>query len=191
MNKAVMISIRPKWCEKILKGQKTIEVRKNAPKLATPFKCYIYCTAAKGKEMYHVPITKESLSLPGCPCTVGNKRVVAEFTCDKIVEAEWDYKPDWNGEVYGDTLYLLKGSCLSEKEIISYGNGDKVNGYVYGWHISDLKIYAEPLSIDHFRKADFNCKRNGIDPKVRHSCYGCRDCEIKRPPQSWCYVEDI
>lgn len=29
-------------------GEKTIEVRKTRPKMATPFKCYIYCT--KGQE---------------------------------------------------------------------------------------------------------------------------------------------
>jgi hypothetical protein len=38
---AVLISIRPKWCEKIASGEKTIEVRKTKPKLLTPFKCYI------------------------------------------------------------------------------------------------------------------------------------------------------
>lgn len=44
MSKAVLISIRPGWCEKIANGEKTIEVRKTRPKLETPFKCYIYCT---------------------------------------------------------------------------------------------------------------------------------------------------
>ena len=42
MSKAVLISIQPKWCELILRGKKTIEVRKNRPKLETPFKVYIY-----------------------------------------------------------------------------------------------------------------------------------------------------
>ena len=44
MSKSVMISIRPKWCEKIVNGEKTIEVRKTRPKLNTPFRVYIYCT---------------------------------------------------------------------------------------------------------------------------------------------------
>ena len=44
MSKAVMISIRPRWCELIANGKKTIEVRKTRPKLQPPFKCYIYCT---------------------------------------------------------------------------------------------------------------------------------------------------
>lgn len=45
--KAVLISINPLWCELIGNGEKTIEVRKNRPKLKTPFKVFIYCTKAK------------------------------------------------------------------------------------------------------------------------------------------------
>lgn len=36
----VLIAIRPQWVEKITSGEKTIEVRKNAPK-EVPFKCYV------------------------------------------------------------------------------------------------------------------------------------------------------
>ena len=36
MSKAVLISIRPKWCQKIINGQKAIEVRKTRPKMDTP-----------------------------------------------------------------------------------------------------------------------------------------------------------
>lgn len=46
---AVMLSIKPKWCELIAKSQKTVEVRKTKPKLKPPFKCYIYCTKASKK----------------------------------------------------------------------------------------------------------------------------------------------
>lgn len=37
MAKSVLISIRPEWVEKILSGEKTLEVRKTRPKLETPF----------------------------------------------------------------------------------------------------------------------------------------------------------
>ena len=37
MAKAVLISIRPEWAEKILFGKKTLEVRKTRPCLETPF----------------------------------------------------------------------------------------------------------------------------------------------------------
>ena len=59
MSKAVLISIRPKWCEKIINGQKTVEVRKTRPKLNPPFKCYIY--------------------------KCGNGKVIGEFLCDEII----------------------------------------------------------------------------------------------------------
>ena len=39
MAKAVLISIKPQWCELIANGIKTLEVRKSRPKLETPFKC--------------------------------------------------------------------------------------------------------------------------------------------------------
>ena len=44
MELAVLLSIQPQWCEKIASGEKTVEVRKNAPKLKTPFKVYMYET---------------------------------------------------------------------------------------------------------------------------------------------------
>lgn len=62
--KSVLISIRPKWCELIASGKKSIEVRKTWPKLPTPFTCYIYCTKERG-------------------CANGGK-VIGEFVCDLI-----------------------------------------------------------------------------------------------------------
>lgn len=72
---SIMLSIQPKWCEKIASGEKTIEVRKNRPKLETPFKCYIYCTKS---EMYY-----------------GNGKVIGEFVCDTIIRSQ-AYCKFWN-----------------------------------------------------------------------------------------------
>lgn len=60
MSKAVLISIRPKWCEKIISGEKTIEVRKTRPKMDTPFKCYFHLSFmwnAKSVVMFSVTST--------------------------------------------------------------------------------------------------------------------------------------
>lgn len=59
MSKAVLISIRSGWCQKIMEGRKTIEVRKTRPKMDTPFKCYIYCTT--GRPDLNIPISQERL----------------------------------------------------------------------------------------------------------------------------------
>lgn len=68
MGKAVMISIRPKWCQKIANGEKTIEIRKTRPRLETPFKCYIYCTQGG-----------VALGMWG-----KHGKVIGEFFCDKV-----------------------------------------------------------------------------------------------------------
>lgn len=49
--KAILMSIRPKWVEKIANGEKTVEVRKTVPKCDQPFKVYMYCTKEKTKTM--------------------------------------------------------------------------------------------------------------------------------------------
>ena len=40
-NKAVLISIQPEWCKKIITKEKTVEIRKTMPSvISEPFKCY-------------------------------------------------------------------------------------------------------------------------------------------------------
>ena len=73
--KAVLMSIHPKWCEKIFNGEKTIEVRKNAPKLETPFKVYVYQTKHRGGKA----IVSEVLN-----SVYAGGKVIGSFVCDKI-----------------------------------------------------------------------------------------------------------
>lgn len=122
MSKAVMLSIRPKWCEKIINGNKTIEVRKTRPKLDTPFKCYIYCTQG------------------GVALGAWGKhgKVIGEFTCDRIYElAPLNHAPD----------DVEKQACLTREEIANY-----LKGTGYGWHISDLRIYDAPRELSEFER---------------------------------------
>ena len=51
-NKAILLSIQPVWCSKIVLKEKTVEVRKTRPKLETPFKVYIYCTLAGSDSLF-------------------------------------------------------------------------------------------------------------------------------------------
>ena len=91
MSKAVLISIRPKWCELIANGTKTVEVRKTRPKLETPFKCYIYCTSGR-PDLNIFLYSPERLmqdyldtgSMKSLNCPLGNGKVIGEFTCDRI-----------------------------------------------------------------------------------------------------------
>lgn len=187
MAKAVLISIRPEWVKKILDGEKTLEVRKTRPNMETPFKVYIYCTA--GNLSYKVN--------GGMVCNVsGGKIAVGEFTCDNIATYNYDYCPHPEiGMDYdcGDSWWEiddedLKSACLSEKEFRYYAFGRKE---MYGWHISDLKIYAQPKQLSEF-KGLCNIKVGCWEcPYYNYTTVECDGRTIKRPPRSWRYVEGL
>lgn len=204
MSKAVMLSIRPKWCEKIASGEKTIEVRKTKPKLETPFKCYIYCTAERAgydalwvldaptREKYSFMAVSAYLESPK-GANKGNGKVIGEFTCERIVPITYD-----GGRLWCPTNAAFSpATCLSQTEIIAY-IGDK--GRCYGWHISNLKIYNTPRELGEFWQ---DCPEYS---ELSTNCWTCEnvcgdgdetDCDtdgrryLRRPPQSWCYVEEM
>lgn len=195
MSKAVLISIRPKWCEKIARGEKTVEVRKTRPKLETPFKCYIYCTKAKerligilrdGDENYGETYHGKTVFIKtgeGSICDMWGKRqkVIGEFVCDRIFPIDvYDNGciKDWNFE-------CMWQACLPYEGIAAYIGREKRG---YGWHISDLLIYDTPRELWEFERP-YECDE--CDAKWASECNACHEKKkIKRPPQSWCYVEE-
>ena len=193
MSRAVLISIRPMWCEKIISREKTIEVRKTRPELETPFKCYIYCTI--GGQDLNIPISQERLmrdyletgSMKSLNCPLGNGKVIGEFTCERIVPITYD-----GGRLWCPTNAAFSpATCLSQEEIIAY-IGDK--GRCYGWHISNLKIYDTPRELIEFHtwKKCKSCSKSGYESTA---CIYDENCmvpvAITKAPQSWCYVEEM
>lgn len=197
MMKSVLIAIRPKWVEKIASGEKTIEVRKSAPK-EVPFKAYIYesrngghrCKRCNEKDSCY------SYAPKNVGCYNGSGKVIGWFICDKVemVNAKCsDYGIDL---FYHD---CLTNGCLTEREIEKYFNipedrdlrAMKGNGYV--WNISDLKIYGSPKELSEFSRPCsysglcFSCKRTSFKKDGNLLC----NTKINRPPQSWMYVEDL
>ena len=172
--KSVLISIQPKWCELIASGKKTVEVRKNRPKVDTPFKVYIYETNWKDNtywKNYH----KDKLG-----------KVIGEFVCNEIyslsqalsgiavVDMDWCLiDPDW----------FRDASCLTDEEVCNYLNDN--DGF--GWLISDLVIYDKPKELSEFHPY---CNHADYCTECKNYDFDTKDCRrIKRPPQSWCYVE--
>ena len=182
MSKAVLISIRPKWCRKIASGEKTIEVRKTRPKLAPPFKCYIYCTREKhlafmqnqtGTNLISCLDAETAIPVGGF---MGNGKIIGEFICDRIYELE-TRSPGGSYYVKGEnqptTNAVARQSCLTLRDMHEYLKAAKG----YGWHISDLVIYDMPKALESFTG-------------LRDTKFGAAPYEIKRAPQSWCYVEE-
>lgn len=185
MSKAVMLSIRPKWCEKICSGEKTIEVRKTRPKMNTPFKCYIYCTLPKYPHEDFI-----ATNYPR-PQFYGGGKVIGEFTCDRIYELE-TRSPGGSYYVKGEgqptTNDVARQSCLTFKDMHEYLQAAKG----YGWHISDLKIYDKPRELREFKKNNRDCFYADLG-LAKRDCPDCKNsgCFLERPPQSWCYVEEM
>lgn len=199
---AVLLSVRPKWCWLIASGKKTVEIRKTRPKIETPFKCYIYCTKPKmitkyvfKPEDYPEYMRPEKPvfckvpdgSSPYCSVVNGNGKVIGEFVCDVIFTMSITYSDPTSRIALKEFPY----TCLTDRQIIDYlGNGNQG----YGWHISNLVIYDKPKELNEFylKKKCHSCKRSGYESSA---CIYDEDCIvpaiITRPPQSWCYVQDL
>ena len=170
MSKAVLISIRPEWCARIASGEKSIEVRKTRPKIDTPFVCYIYETRG------FIRFGNENMNFVAGG--KGRGAVIGEFVCDSIQTLFFDsdvrYGIDHPND-YGKKI--MERSCLTLWEIQDYLEGK--DGYTY--HISNLQIYDRPKVLSDFKTYNTRVVIENGFPMPTH--------EIKRPPQSWCYVE--
>ena len=169
--KAILMSIKPKWCEKIFSGKKTIEVRKTAPKLETPFKVYVYETKTGFIEAVRGT----------CPiCAFSRGKVVGEFVCEEVRA----YIP-FGLRGFELPLKWLEQMCLSKEQLDKYG-GLKT---LYGWHITEVKLYDKPKELGWFRKpCEYASEHYACYPD---NCARCPWNTVTRPPQSWCYVEEV
>ena len=152
--------------------RKNVELRKIRPRLKVPFPAFIYETAKNG----------------------GRGKVVGEFICDQIYTVAKDiskymYIGDDELDYFSEAEEKGLDICLSDYELDSYLN----NGLGYGLHISDLVIYDKPKELSEFYQ---KCKSYDKDEWENDDCLECENpcgnggkLYLKRPPQSWCYVE--
>lgn len=178
--KHIMISIKPEWVAKIVRGEKILEIRKSIPK-DLPCKVYIYCS--KNRHLACV-VGGDSASLFRC-CNsetafigggyLGNGKIVAEFTLNKTTTHKKNYidiedtlcynfltKDVKNAGFYigKDDIETMNSLCDFHEFVEEYGQGKDL----YAWHIEDLHIYDQPKELAEFG--------------------------LKRPFQSWGYLKD-
>lgn len=197
--KSVLLSTRPKWCEKICHEvgkdevgkpiyEKSIEVRKTKPSIPTPFKVYIYCTQQRVLGEILLTYDKKVEGRNRGFRDVGDVplagKIIGEFICDKVATYPRNYEFG-----YEISEHEFNKTALTAEQFVGYGNG----GMLYGWHISDLKIYDKPKELSEFYKP--------CPTKEKGDCLSC-DCladndyggictnNLTRPPQSWCYIQE-
>lgn len=131
----IILSLRPEWWEKMISGEKTLEIRKSKPhRFFPPLKVYVHVSGIKG--------------------------IAGEFMCNKITTLQ--------GIISGRDLDgILKKSCLSVEQLRECGENVK---RLYAFGVSDVFPYTS--------ETDYS---NAV-PLSKF--------DIKRPPQSWCYVKE-
>lgn len=166
--KAVLRSVKPYWLYLIITGKKTLEVGKSCPQAKDWNKVVeMYCSKdmrsfnripEEDKEWMHKYLGK----------------VACRFVCDCILAHKFH-----NGLISFNSIglpsgtyssYLIfeddyKAMCLSFDEVKQYGKGKTI----YGWHISQLKIYETPKELSEFYKVGAKSLEE-LDDEL------CRDC---------------
>lgn len=132
----IILSIHPKWAKLIYEGKKTIEWRKNKPKIFFPgLKVYIYETS---------PVRK----VTGFFYWQGTKNLIIR-------------DPDYEGqEIHEAAKSVIENGCVPLEDLKKYqGNKEKI----FGWICGVFEKFEQPSQLSDFG--------------------------LKRPPQSWQYVE--
>lgn len=165
--KSIILSIKHRHNENIHSGAKTNELTTNPPEIECPFKVYNFDTLSSG----------------GCG------KVVSEWICDSM-------------ETYricmGIPKHLLDTGCVTSNEIMRYtNNGDKD---LTAMHISNLKIYDKPKELSEFyipcysgcSKCEYKSWDTAYGGEIKEMvCTVCNRKPLTRPPQSWCYAEEV
>lgn len=139
--KSVILSVQPKWCELIASGEKTIEVRKTAPKLETPFKVYVYQTKIKFKVKNWQENFQSIVFTPNGGVEEGNGKVIGSFVCDRVrLCIPFGLK----GHLLSQEVY--REMCLTKEQLDKYG-GLKT---LYGRHITEPKLFDKPRELGEF-----------------------------------------
>jgi len=187
--KAIMISIKPKWCAKIMNGDKTIEVRTSKAlaraiqKLIDKYghaDIYAYCSKDT-KNLLHKNYAdiywgededfrnkNKQLGLQTQP--ILNGKVLFKFRCYRVDEIDHWYP----------ITPCFEQTCLSLLEFDNY-IGSEIG---YAINISDLEIFDKPKELSEFGKCQllWNC--------VPHNCQECPALvRLTKAPQNFCYLE--
>lgn len=202
--KSILISIKPEYVEKILNGEKTLEIRTTIPKewkeylggktsvKPAPSKWYIYCT--NGNRLYDLSKcgvddleqkVKEKKNKRFILSDLKSNNIICSSVplANRKVVAEFTLKnisywqPYWTPEVM-HICDISEKSCVSIEDLMKYC-GDEI---IYALHIEDLKIYDKPKELSEF--SSISKKMKGKESRFTSHL-------LQRPPQSWMFVERL
>lgn len=182
---AVMVSFTPEECKELVSKQLTVKLFKQCPKLKPPFKCYVYMKMNGVPEyIYDRNLTRQNIYL--LHPDLANGRIVGEFTCDKIYT--FSYSPELDNYDYSDLIndtnsFSTLCTGMLPHSIYKYGN----QSTLYGFRVTDFKLYQKMLFPSQFTKPCTGCKKQGTTRCTEENSY-CKATTLQNGPKSWCYV---
>lgn len=214
----ILLPISPQSCADIANGNQSIIVKKNMPRIEYPFKCYIYCTKCRQFDslvgsldtLFYYPELERFVSFADMErdsinADRLNGKVIGEFVCKKIEPFTPDSQDD--SELLSK---IIEKSLLSFSDLVNYKGNAPI---LYGWHISELIIYNQPIEMSDFETIDSekvkHCQyrqrvyqnpdfNNGGQlygssycKKQEDWCSKCYKKVLQKAPAQWCYVDKI
>lgn len=172
----VLASLKPYYYYLVSEGIKRIEVRKNTPKASDWNKEVLFYMSKDIKSFAKIPKEFQGKYRKHFG------KVGMQIVCDEVYEWKYDY---CDGVDIDDDLIL--DTCLDREDINIYAKGKTL----YGWHISDLKIYDNPKPIMQFYKPCQIEWKNCPGCELYSTYTGCCMNNVDRPPQSYIYVDEV
>lgn len=155
--KAILISIKPKWCALMMNGKKKIEVRKGTAlykaikKLIDEYgyaDIYVYCT--KGKDLLYKCINGgydydnwKVLENRDSDNYILNGKVIFKFRCYKVEEIRPNIDLSIMDSHSKELIRCANLSLFEGCEYLKWNTG-------YAIHISDLEIFDKPKNLSEF-----------------------------------------
>ena len=190
----VLVSLKPYYYYLVGEGIKTIEVRKDMPKANDWNKEVFFYMSKDIKSFAEIP---EEFQEKYRKYRKHFGKVGMRFVCDNIEKLEEHIEE--GGLYYTLNSDFNEATQLDNWQLHDYGKGKPL----YGWHISDLKIYDKPKALEEFSRfgyiergcacANSSCKYhhdNGYYEPPHCKLHGSGNCSLERAPQSWGYVKE-
>lgn len=109
----------------------------------------------------------------------GLGKVIGEFTVWQIICFE---------DISSIPEKLILLGCVRKEFLEAYSKGKPL----YAHFIRETKTYDTPKELSLFKKINRECWYADLG-LAKRDCPECqnKECFIQRPPQSWCYVEEL
>lgn len=183
--KEIVRSIKPYWFFLICEGIKKAELGKDKPKDPDWNRVVnLYCSKDK-KSFDRIPkeFKEKYRNYLG--------KIGARFICDRLEDFSKSIINTVNCYELQTMHDIYTKTCVTQDELCKYLNEREENKPFYIWNVSKLTVHNKPIELYNF----FNYNKYKVCKELNcfsGDCWRCANNAIMtRPPQSWCYVEEI